>query len=132
MGILNFLFKSKVQRELQYPLDPELIRVNRTVKAQSQEIQTLRAQISTILAENRQEQESEREEDKDELLRQRLKQDETEIKKKKFGRSASLRKFFSDKKLLEKTEICDKDDNDVFGKFGDLLILDSGRLALTD
>ncbi len=132
MGILNFLFKGKTQKETQYPLDPELIRVNRTVKAQAQEIQTLKAQLSEVLAEKRQEQESEITEDKDELLRQRLKSDETEIKKSKFGRSASLRKFFADKKLLEKTEICDKDDNDVFGKFGDLLILDSGRLALTD
>ena len=131
MGLFDF-FKGKVQKEVQYPLDPGLIKVNRTIKAQTQEIQTLRAQLSEVLAEKRQEQESEIQEDKDELLRQRLKEDETEIKKTKFGRSASLRKFFSEKELLKKTEICDKDDNDVFGKFGDLLILDSGRLALTD
>lgn len=132
MGILNFLFKNKSQKEIQYPLNPELIRENRIVNALKRENETLKAQISELLAERRQEQENEIQEDKDELLRQKLKEDETEIKKTKFGRSASLRKFFADKKLLEKTEICDKDDNDVFGKFGDLLILDSGRLALTD
>ncbi len=129
MGWFNFL---KKKAEIQYPLDSELIRRDRIVRALTQEKETLKAQISELLAEKRQEQESEREEDREELFRQNLKGQEIELKKQKFGKSASLRAFFSDKKLLEKTEICDKDDNEVFGKFGDILILDSGRIALTD
>ncbi len=136
MGMSDVLYSIRrlfqTKKEVLTPLDPERIRRDKVLRNQAQEIQSLKAQMSHLLADKREERENRVEENRDEKLRQKLQKEQEEIQKNKFGSSSSLRKILSNNKVLQEIEVCDKDDHEVFGKFGDLLVLESGRIALTD
>lgn len=137
MSAFDFLFGKKKQ-EVLLPLDPETIKANQTIKALSQQVQARDAQLaqqSAMISELQGSKQTDKQAKEIEEIN-RLKEDEKELKKNKFGKSFSLTKFywafFRDKKFREKLEICDKDDAEVLGKFGDLLFLDGGYIAITD
>lgn len=137
MGLFDFLVGKKKQ-EVLLPLDPELVKRDQTIRGLSQQVQARDAQLAQQLALISELQGSKQIDKQTKEIEEisRLKEDEKELKKNKFGKSFSLTKFYwaylRDKKFRDKLEICDKDDAEVLGKFGDLLFLEGGYLALTD
>jgi len=135
MGRFTDWFKIKKKVEL-LPLDPETIRKDKIIKALTQENQGLKASFSKVLAEKREEKESQIKEDREVVLKEKLFEEDRLIKEKKFGNSLSLNRFFyeflNNRQFREKLEVCSYDDKTAFGKFGQFLILESGDLAITD
>ncbi len=134
MGIFN-IFKKKSE-VIKYPLDPELIKQNKIISAQAQEINSLKGQLSFLSAKERESREEQTDKGDEYELQGRLKEEELEIKKNKYGKTFSFKKFFyilsKNYKIRDKLEIVDKDDAEVFGKFGDFLILEKHGFAITD
>lgn len=129
MGIFDKFFKR--EKEVLVHLDQELVRKNEQVKALTQELRGRDAQISKLLAEKKEEEIEESNEEREDKIKQKLIDEERKIKQEKFSGHASLKLLFEKKRLLKDMEICDKDDTVSFGNMGDLMI---GKLGfvLTD
>ena len=122
------------QIEQVYPVEPELIEKDTIVKKLMKKVQSQDAQLSKISAEERMDEEVEKEIEQKKGVVSELQRQKKEIDKKKYDKPVSLRKIF--KRLIQdkkfSVEITDKDDIVVFGEFLDLVILPGNYIGIQD
>jgi len=146
MGIGNqiqrfgrWLFNIKPSEVVRYPIDEELIKRDKLIKAQQQQIQARDAQLAKVSAQEMQKRESERSKDYQQEIAKRLREKEKSIRSKRFKHTFSWRYLFNKMGYETKPtnfgkniEVTDKDDTVVFGHFGDLITADNGYAMITD
>lgn len=135
MGFLNWLFSKKTERVV-YPLDPNLIKTEKIIEELQKKNMTLESQLSEQKAIEREQRDANMQKNEDAENIGDLRNQELEIKNKKFGKVIGLKQFYkvllTNKKFADSLEITDKDDTEIFGKFGDFIILSNGNLGVMD
>lgn len=110
------------------------IEENKVIKEQAKKIQSLEGQLSEIMAKRREKKVGNINLQEDMNLILELEKKQQEIEKNKYKGAYDLfklaEKLKSNKKFASKFEIVDKDDNRVFDKFGTIVILKDGKLAI--
>ena len=138
MGIFkkffSWLTNENVRENITIPLDAELIRKNKIIKAQQQQNQGLKAQIAKYRAEeNAIGREDKSEEFKDKLA-EKLNERAKEIKFKDYENSFHLRKLyyalFKYKNFADQIEVTDYEDKITFGIFKDFVFLPNGYFGV--
>ena len=136
MGIFDIFKKKQVEQVT--PLYPERIKDNELIAGLQSNIQALQAQISKLLAEKARAEEKIKPDTHVDETVESINKQFLEIKEKKFGNSFSFGKLFAakfgvnPKRTNLDIELTDKDDEVVFGKFGDIVALSPGRLGITN
>lgn len=135
----KFIFNIKDTPVVRYPLDEELIRKEKIIQAQQQQINARDTQLAKIQATKREQSESKKEEDYTKEVALRLQERQKELRDKRFKHTFSFRHFFNKvgsmkrpTKFGRKIEITDKDDKITMGLFGDIVSTDNGYLIITD
>lgn len=140
MGILkrisNFIFGKKRPTYHTTPLEEDRIRNSEIFQEMSKKLQTYDAQLSEISAKKRQIDVQKINQQLEEKKIDELNRQDSELRKKEYSNSSSFRNLFylmfNNKKFRKSLEIVDKDDVRSFGKFGDIIVLNNGDMAVVD
>lgn len=135
------LFRRKEEVKEVYPLDRELIDKDKIVRALQQEVQSLKAQISRLLAEKKEKEPETKQDVQVTRMIKDVNEQYQDIKEKKFANSFSFNNLFAYKfgisprkisKQGKEIELTDKDGETEFGIFGDIVALPKGYLGITN
>ncbi len=133
--IIKWIFNEKEKHSVDYPLNEEEIESSQKWRAMAQRLQSRDAELASYKAQEQEEKQKEKDFSYEQELAERLAQKKQIIDKKKFGKAYSFGSFFKrlqNRKFRNQLEIADKDDEVVFGKFGDIVGVEGGFLGITD
>jgi len=132
-------FNIAPEERVRLPLDPGQIKESEHIKALLQQNQGLQAQIAKMKAIEFEKEEAKKAENYQDKIVEKLLDEEKKIKQKRFKHSFSLRYFFNSlghekrpTKFAKDMDVTDKDDKIIFGKFGDIQIVDNGYFVIKD
>jgi ElaB/YqjD/DUF883 family membrane-anchored ribosome-binding protein len=135
MGIKDWIFPDK-RKDMFMHLDPDRIERDEIIKALIQKNNAQEAQLSRIFANEKEKQESGEQESINQETVHRLNEQKKDIDANKYGKVTSLKLFFNryfkDKQFRDKLELCDKNGETVLGKFGDLVLMEGGKIGILD
>ncbi len=134
-----WLFGLKGRDVTRYPLDEELIKRDKIISAQQQQLMARDSQLAIVSAKENEKVQKEKDGDYGQEIIKKLNTQKEEIREKRFKHTFSWR-FFLNKcgyeskptKFGKSIDLTDKDDKVIFGKFGDFISTDNGYIVIKD
>jgi hypothetical protein len=136
-NIVKSILSIDNRKKVYTPLDPDLIKKDETVKALAQKVQAQESQLAKYKAKDKERVDKLKERDKESEQNKQLKEQALDLQANKYGKITSLNKFYNDLLVVKRwkkkpIQITDKNYETVLGEFGDIVILEGGKLGIRD
>jgi hypothetical protein len=140
--LIKWIFNEADNSAIALPINEEDVKESQKIRGLAQELQSKTAQLAEYKAQENENKQRDRDEEIETEIYLKVDELQKKLDEKKFGKSFSFGKFFkaiygvnlrgAKSKWGKEVEICDKDDEVVFGKFGDIVEIEGGYMGITD